>query len=154
MGREFYDGNNAWYIINAQFQFGNLENLGAPVNVNLYIETLTRRVREYDQTGKLPTYMIFMDQHYYEINKARRWISYLEDPMHYRYDFPDGFEWMADSLAVSQAALREAVAESRLLQAEAGQYGQDWLRKRINKFLKKRTRPGERTIDAELEALR
>lgn len=26
-----------------------------------------------------------------------------------------------------------------------------WLRKRINKFLKKRTRPGERTVDAELE---
>jgi hypothetical protein len=51
--------------------------------------------------------------------------------MHYRYDFPDGFEWMADSLAVTQAALREAVAGSRLLQAEASQYGQDWLRKRI-----------------------
>jgi hypothetical protein len=156
VGREFYDGNNAWYIINAQFQFElaraleraedyhvlwihdirGITGTGDPdrvslFHVNLYIETLTRRVREYDQTGKLPTYMIFMDQHYYEINKARRWISYLEDPMHYRYDFPDGFEWMADSLAVSQAALREAVAGSRLLQAEASQYGQDWLRKRI-----------------------
>ena len=26
-----------------------------------------------------------------------------------------------------------------------------WLRKRIDRFLKKRTRPGERTLDAELE---
>ena len=156
VGREFYDGNNAWYIINAQFQFELAKALeraedyhvlwihdirgitatGDPdrvslFHVNLYIKTLTKRVQEYDETAKLPTYMIFMDQHYYEINKARRWISYLEDPMHYEFDFPDGYEWMADTLAASQAALREAVAGSRLLQAEASQFGQDWLRKRI-----------------------
>ncbi|MCK5446634.1 MAG: hypothetical protein KAJ43_00770, partial [Gemmatimonadetes bacterium] len=100
-------------------------------HVNLYVQTLAKRVREYDQTGKLPTYMIFMDQHYYEINKARRWMNYLEDPMHYEFDFPEGYEWMADTLAANQAALRDAVAESNLLQAEASQYGQDWLRKRI-----------------------
>ena len=29
-----------------------------------------------------------------------------------------------------------------------------WLRKRIDRFLKKRTRPGERTVDAELERAR
>jgi hypothetical protein len=156
VGREFLDGNGVWYIINAQFQFElaraleraedyhvlwihdirGINGTGDPdvvsmFHVNLYIETLTKRVRDYDVTGKLPTYMIFMDQHYYEINKARRWISYLEDPMHYEFDFPEGYEWMADSLAVSQAALREAVAESRLLQAEASQYGEEWLRKRI-----------------------
>ncbi|MFC1530783.1 hypothetical protein ACFL5T_00835 [Gemmatimonadota bacterium] len=156
VGREFMDGNGVWYIINAQFQFElahaleraedyhvlwihdirGITGSGDPdrvslFHVNLYIKTLTKRVREYDQTGKLPTYMIFMDQHYYEINKARRWISYLEDPMHYEFDFPSGYEWMADTLSANQAALREAVAESRLMQAEARQYGQDWLRKRI-----------------------
>jgi hypothetical protein len=156
LDREFHDGNGVWYVINAQFQFelanmveraedyhvlwihdfrgitgtGNPDRVSL-FHVNLYIQTLTRRVREYDETGKLPIYMIFMDQHYYEINKARRWISYLEDPMHYRYDFPSGYEWMADTLAASQEELRRAVAESRLLQAEASQYGEDWLRKRI-----------------------
>ncbi len=156
LDRKFYDGNGVWYIINAQFQFelanaveraedyhvlwihdirgvtgtGDPDRVGA-FHVNLYIKTLTERVRQYDETGKLPIYMIFMDQHYYEINKARRWISYLEDPMRYEFDFPSGYEYMADTLAANQAALREAVASSRLLQAEASQYGEDWLRKRI-----------------------
>jgi hypothetical protein len=124
VGREFYDGNGAWYIINAQFQFELANALeraedyhvlwihdirgitatGDPdrvswFHINLYIQTLADRVRQYDETGKLPSYMIFMDQHYYEINKARRWLSYLEDPMRYEFDFPSGYEWMADSLA-------------------------------------------------------
>ncbi len=156
LNREFYDGNQGAYIINSQFQFelanalesaedyhvlwihdfrgvnaaGDPDEVGL-FHTNLYIQTLTARVREYDESAKLPLYFLFMDQHYYEINKARRWISYLEDPMHYEFDFPSGYEWMADTLRASQAALRDAVAGSALLQAEASQYGEDWLRKRI-----------------------
>jgi hypothetical protein len=156
LDRQFYEGNRGAYVINSQFQFelanaleeaedyhvlwihdfrginaaGDPDRVGL-FHTNLYIQTLTKQVRQYDRTGKLALYFVFMDQHYYEINKARRWISYLEDPMRYEFDFPEGFEWMADTLRASQAALREAVAGSRLLQTEASQYGEDWLRNRI-----------------------
>jgi hypothetical protein len=156
LDRKFYDGNRGAYVINSQFQFelanalesaedyhvlwihdfrginaaGDPDRVGL-FHTNLYIQTLAKQVRDYDRTGKLALYFLFMDQHYYEINKARRWVSYLEDPMHYEFDFPSGYEWMADTLRASQAALREAVAGSTLLQAEASQYGKEWLRNRI-----------------------
>lgn len=156
LDRTFHDGNRGAYVINSQFQFelanaleraedyhvlwihdfrgvnaaGDPDRVGL-FHTNLYIRTLARQVKQYDETGNLPLYFLFMDQHYYEINRARRWVSYLEDPMRYEFDFPSDYRWMADTLRASQAALREAVASSALLQAEASQYGEEWLRKRI-----------------------
>ena len=95
-----------------------------------YLQTLTRKVRAYDEVGGMPTYFILIDQHYYELEKARRWMNVLERPLG---DLPklEGFEWMTDSLALLQADLREAVASSSRLQEDAMRYGEDWLANRI-----------------------
>lgn len=96
-----------------------------------YLPALIRRVREYDATGALPVYMIFLDQHYYEINKGRRWMELLENPLTHRVGLPDGFEYMEEEIAEAQAELREAVAGSRLLQERAKRYGDKWLKNQI-----------------------
>lgn len=96
-----------------------------------YLPTLIRRVRAYDATGSLPVYMILLDQHYYEINKGRRWMELLENPLTHRVRLPDGFEYMEREIAEAQAELRDAVAGSRLLQERAGRYGDEWLRNQI-----------------------
>ena len=96
-----------------------------------YVRNLARRARAYDDVGRIPTYFVFIDQHYYELKKARRWLDVLEDPMHHQPELPEGFEWMVDSLAVAQSALREAVEGSERLQADAARFGEDWLRSRI-----------------------
>ncbi|MCK5489946.1 MAG: hypothetical protein KAI98_08150, partial [Gemmatimonadetes bacterium] len=95
-----------------------------------YLRTLTRKVRAYDEVGRLPTYFIFIDQHYYELEKARRWMNILERPLG---DLPklEGFEWMTDSLAVLQEDLRAAIEGSRRLQDDAARYREDWLANRV-----------------------
>ena len=35
-------------------------------------------------TGRLPVYMIFLDQFYYETNHSRFWMDLLEDPLRHR----------------------------------------------------------------------
>jgi hypothetical protein len=98
-----------------------------------YLQTLTRRVRAYDTTGKLPTYMIFLDQIFYEPNRGRIWMTLLEDPLRAKVRLPGGDDAREKEAAIAkaQAELRAAVAESRLLQQRARTHGDDWLRNRI-----------------------
>ncbi|UCC83208.1 MAG: hypothetical protein JSW46_20025 [Gemmatimonadota bacterium] len=157
LGRQFTEGNRVWYVVNHQFQWEVFQSIqraedyhvlwihdikwmnaaGDPDRISFaqmvggYLTTLVRRVREYDETGKLPLYMIFFDQHYYEIFKSRRWMNLLEDPLRHEVDFPDDFAYMADSLATVQEELRRAVAESRLLQERAAEFGENWLANQI-----------------------
>ena len=154
-GHEFTDGNKVSYAQGLQFQwelykgiqraeeyhvlwihdYKGINAQGEPDLMSFdmtknYLRTLTRRVRAYDEVGRMPTYFIFIDQHYYELANARRWMTVLERPLG---DLPklEGFEWMTDSLAVLQADLREAVESSRRLQDGATRYGSDWLANRI-----------------------
>ena len=154
-GHEFSDGNRVAYAQGLQFQWELYEGIqraedyhvlwihdykginaqGEPDLISFdmtkdYLRTLTRKVRAYDEVGRLPTYFIFIDQHYYELEKARRWMNILERPLG---DLPklEGFEWMTDSLAVLQEDLRAAIEGSRRLQDDAARYGEDWLANRV-----------------------
>ncbi len=152
----FTDGNLAAYAQGAQFQwelaegiqraehyhvlwihdYKGLNRQGEPDLVSFYmtrnyLRTLASRVRRYDDVGRLPTYFILIDQHYYELSRARLWMNVLERPLSHLPDMPEGFAWMRDSLAVVQADLREAVAGSERLQQDAARYGQDWLTNRV-----------------------
>jgi hypothetical protein len=94
-----------------------------------YLETLTERVRQYDKTGRLPSYMIFHTQFFYEGSKSRLFLSLLEDPMHHHLKLGKGFEEMERQIEVAQENLRQAVAGSERLQAEAQEHGGDgWIR--------------------------
>ena len=157
VGRSFTDGNRVLYVINEQFQaeversikaardyhvlwihdFRGRNELGAPDKeslrfvVDAYLEALTNRVRAYDSVRVLPVYMILLDQHYYERNRARLWLDFLEHPLDSLPRLEYRFRDSRARVRQAQAALQQAVKQSRLLQAEARQYGSAWLRNQI-----------------------
>ena len=159
VGQEFSGGNEHHYIVNEKFQWellrhiqaaedyhvlwvhdyrgknsaGGSDRLGFDQVYHGYLKALTQRVRAYDATGKLPVYMIFLDQNFYEPNAGRIWMSFLEDPLHRQIDLPSGpdSEEQESKIREAQAELRDAVASSRLLQERRRQYGDDWLANRI-----------------------
>ena len=150
----FTDGNRAWYVVNDQFalqlsrtihaardyhvlwvhDIRGLDDRGEPDEMTYrhvlgaYLGALIQRAKEYDRTGIFPVYMIFLDEWYYEANHSRLWMSLLQDPMHHDLELPRGYEAWADTIAAAQAELRRAVSDSRLLQDQARQYGETWLR--------------------------
>jgi hypothetical protein len=153
----FTSGNQAWYVVDEQFEwellrmiqdtrryhvlwihdFRGFDGQGDPDAVAYrtvmegYLDALADRVEAYDQEGALPVYMIIIDQWFYEANKGRLWLSLLEDPLRHDLELPDGFEEWEAEVRQAQERLRQAVANSRLLQAEAREYGEDWLFNRI-----------------------
>ncbi len=157
LDRKFTEGNRVWYLENVKFQwelwrmireaedyhvlwihdYRGYHESGVPDSiaffqtVEAYLAAMTQRARGYDETGKFPVYMLMLDQHYYEINKAKLWLDVLENPLEAELDLPGGYEWMERAVADAQAELRAAVAGSELLQAEARQYGDEWLSNRI-----------------------
>jgi hypothetical protein len=153
VGQRFTDGNRVLYLINLQFHaevtrsifaarsyhvlwihdFRGRNDEGQPdLNslhyvVDAYLSALTRRVREYDSVRTLPVYMIFLDEHYYQVNHGRLWLDFLEDPLGSIPKMPDGAEASWARIREAQTELRAAVDSSRLLQAEVRQYGRQWL---------------------------
>ena len=155
-GHDFSGANKANYALGLQFQwelsagiqraedyhvlwihdYTGLNAQGEPDLISFYmtrdyLTTLAQRVRAYDAAGRLPTYFIFIDQHYYEIKGARMWMNFLENPLGELPKQLQATEWMADSLAIAQTDLRAAVEGSERLQADAARYGEDWLNNRI-----------------------
>jgi hypothetical protein len=153
-GTRFTEGNRVEYLITEQFQyhlsrtiraaqdyhvlwthdFRGLNNNGAIDEmtfrhvVGSYLAALTSRVREYDTTGGLPTYIIVIDQWFYEVNRGRLWLTLLEDPLRRTVRLPpEHAAWQA-SLDSALLALRTSVAESVLLQERARLHGSAWLR--------------------------
>jgi hypothetical protein len=149
----FTEGNRVWYVVNEQFPIqlsrtiheardyhvlwihdirgfdagGDPDIMTYQHVLGAYLGALIKRAREYDRTGIFPVFMIFLDQWYYEVNRSRFWLELLEDPLHHEIELPAGFEAWADTIAARQAELREAVAQSRLLQDQAAQFGRAWL---------------------------
>ena len=157
-GAAFHDGNLVWYIVNEQFQLELRRSLhlaenyhvlwihdikavnfaGEPDTVTYlqvvegYLSALAERVEHYDASGRLPVYMIFQDQIFYEMAGSRRVLEVLENPLDFEIpSFPEGFEHMAEGLARSRARLQKAVNTSAKLQHERETYGERWLTNRL-----------------------
>jgi hypothetical protein len=156
VGRSFTEGNRVAYLLTDQFQheltrslhaardyhvlwihdFPGRNAAGEPDRVAFtqmleYLRALTRRVQEYDAAGRLPVFIILLDQLYYEVNRSRLWLRLLEDPLRERLRLDRDDPAMARELAAVQDSLRLAVETSELLRLEARQYGRDWLRNLI-----------------------
>ncbi len=157
VGQRFSDGNRVWYVINEQFQQevrrsilaaqdyhvlwihdfrgrnadGQPDRMSLRYVVDAYMRALTLRVREYDDVGKLPVYMMLLDQHYYEVNDGRLWLDFMEAPLGDIPDLPSGFEDFEATLRAAQDTLAQAVASSRLLAAEAREYGDRWFQNQV-----------------------
>lgn len=153
-GVTFTDGNRVEYLINDQFQKEVIQSInrtrdyhvlwihdfrgrnaeGLPdasslrYVVDAYLNALTASIREYDTRTRVPVFMIFLDEHYYRVNEGRLWLDLLENPLGTAPRLPPGYEESARILEAAQERLRAAVTGSRLLQAEAQQYGDGWLR--------------------------
>lgn len=157
VGRSITHGNRIWYVHNDRFQqeliksidrareyhilwvhdFRGVTDQGRPDRLSLllvtqaYLNALRDRVAEYDTTGRLPAYMVFLDQHYFERNRSRPLLDFLQDPLGSTLEFPAGFDSLQRAVAEAQDALRRAVDASKLLRAERAQYGEGWLRRLI-----------------------
>ena len=92
-----------------------------------YLAALTRRVREYDATGRLPVYLLLLDQHYYDRNDSRLWMDLLENPLGHRVKLPREYGAMAGVISAWQDSLAWAVRDSRRMQADADAFGRDWI---------------------------
>jgi len=145
-----------WYVMNEDFQLemarsvmraedyhvlwvhdfrgkngqGNPDEIAFEHTLN-YLRAMTMRVRQYDETGKLPIYMIFLDQHYFELNKGRVYLRVLHDPLNYHLDLPKGYEEWEARLEAVQDSLRQSIQESLILRVQIGQYGEDWLENQL-----------------------
>jgi phosphatidylserine/phosphatidylglycerophosphate/cardiolipin synthase-like enzyme len=157
VGRRIVHGNRLWYVYNERFQrqivasiseaeeyhvlwvhdFRGLNEQRQPDRLSLllvtqaYLAALTRRVTAYDSVGRLPAYMLFLDQHYFELNASRDLLALLRDPLHHTLRLPSHSAGLADTIAAWQTELRHAVASSRLLAAERDEYGAEWLRRLV-----------------------
>jgi hypothetical protein len=102
--------------------------LGYEVTVNGYLRALADRVKAFDRTGKLPVYMMLIDQTYYVANKGELWLNLLEDPLGTEIHLPIGHAPMEQGVRAAQEELRAAVRDSRRLAAETDRRGEGWLR--------------------------
>ena len=154
-GAQFTEHNRLTYVANLQFHWellrmiretrhyhvlwvhdfpaltdkGSLDEASLAQVVDGYLTTLAERVEAYDSSGTLPLFFIFHDQHYYEGRKSRLLMTILEDPLQANGHL--GSPSDAARLGHALDRLRDAVHHSRVLQAEAREYGDAWLHNRI-----------------------
>jgi len=160
---EFTDANKAYYVVNEQFNWElsrmihsardyhvlwihdirgvNSAKPRAPDSVSFnmilkdYYGAWIERVKDYANTGKLPVFMIFLDQHYFEANKSLFWMELLIDPLDHKLNLPKGYETWERQIAQAQKDLKEAISDSEALQADVKRYGNRWLKNRIKVHL-------------------
>lgn len=154
VGKAFTGGNDIHYVINEQFQwelarmihvaedyhvlwihdYRGTNNLGDPdligyrMSTGGYLKAIINNVRKYDQAGKMPVFMVMLDQFYFEAGKGRLWLKFLEDPLDRKVDLPGGFEEWEENIRSLQAELRAAVDSSEALTTGRREYGEKWLK--------------------------
>ncbi len=111
---------------------GAVDAIGYAQTANVYFPALTQAVARFDSTGELTTYMLILDQNFYEPNNGRLWMTILQDPLGAKIKLPGNNDSLETVLRGRQQELRAAVAGSRRLQALAARDGGDaWLRRTI-----------------------
>jgi hypothetical protein len=152
-GTDFSDGNRVSYVVNELYDVelarmilsaedyhvlwihdyrgrngqGNPDEIGYRMTVEAYLQALIDRVRDYEETWKIPTFMIFLDQFFFEANDGRLWLELLQDPMRHEVKLPEGYEEWEENIRRKQQELRDAVAASATLQRAQEEYGNDWV---------------------------
>jgi len=156
IGRDFQGGNAVLPINGAQFQVelersiaetesfhilwlhdyrgrdddGAMDRNGFRTTV-AYLRALVGGVRDYDRTGRLPVFMILLDQLFYEENDGRLWMTLLERPLTARIALPGDRGEEERALAALQDSLRIAVEESTRLRAEGVSFGTGHVERRV-----------------------
>ncbi len=102
---------------------GEIDRVSFGEVADVYFPALTRAVQRYDSTGVLPTYLIFLDQNFYEASDGRLWMTMLESPLDASLSLPGNNAPAEGYLRQRQQELRDAVAASSRLQADASRNG-------------------------------
>jgi len=114
---------------------GDVDTVGYYQAIDGYLAAMTRRVREYDQTGRFPAFFILVDVNYYEANRGRLLLDLLEDPLERNPRFPKQEvpenRKMQQEAQAALDALRDAVDHSARLQELARVHGRGFLRRMI-----------------------
>ena len=111
---------------------GTVDNVAYEMVSDVYLPALTAAVKRYDATGRMPVYMILLDQFFYEPRDGRLWMSILEDPLGASMRLPGDNADREAHLRERQNELRAAVASSARLQADAARSGgDDWLKRTV-----------------------
>jgi hypothetical protein len=152
-GRGFTSGNATLYINAPQFQtelqrsiheavnyhvlwihdFRGRNELGEPDRVAFhhvtqgYLQALLNAVRRYDTTGRLPVFILMLDQHSYEIYESRLWLDILERPLERTLRVPPRLAELQATITALQDSLRSAIAASRRMGADVAAFGPDWV---------------------------
>lgn len=157
--QEFKDANKVFYVVNEQFTWElsrmihsardyhvlwvhdfrglNSDKKRAPDSVSYkvilkdYYGAWIDRVKDYPNTRKLPVFMIFLDQHYFEANISKFWMKLLMDPLEHKLKLPSGHETWEREIAQAQKDLNAAIGASEALQTDVKRYGRKWLKNRI-----------------------
>ncbi len=127
------------------------DTVSARLVLDGYLPALTRAVRAFDQTGRIPTYLIFLDEWYYELQRGRFWLELLRDPLVKDLSFGSKASAIDQRTKAAVNELRAAVAASPRLQAEAAKRGQDWLRNLVSVHVNI-TNPGDPSFPGRLRA--
>ncbi len=113
-----------------QRESGAIDNIAYSMVADVYFPALTEAVKRYDATGRMPLYMILIDQFFYEPRNGRLWMTMLEDPLHARTSLPGENPEREAHLQQRQRELQAAVAASARLGRDAARLGGDgWLRR-------------------------
>ena len=108
---------------------GTVDNVSYEMVSDVYLPALTAAVKRYDAAGRMPVYMILLDQFFYEPRDGRLWMSILEDPLDASMRLPGDNAAREAHLRERQGELRAAVASSARLQADAARLGgTEWLK--------------------------
>jgi hypothetical protein len=109
---------------------GKPDPVAHDVTVKGYLRAMAKRIREYDTTGRPPAFFLFQTQFFYEGSRSRLYLTLLEDPLGHHLKLGEGFDKLEAEVREAQEDLRQAVASSKRLQAEARERGgEGWLRK-------------------------
>jgi hypothetical protein len=85
------------------------------VSTQGYLKAMAARIREYDATGRLPAFLLFQTDFFYE-GGSRLYLSLLEDPLGCHLRLGEGQGKLETEVREAQEDLRRAVASSTRLQ--------------------------------------
>ncbi len=105
---------------------GNPDRTGFETTI-AYLRALRDAVHDYDRAGSFPTYLIVLDQFFYEATDGRLWLTLLERPLNHKITLGSRFAAMEEALQSMQDSLRTAVRSSVRMQSQAAALGRDWI---------------------------
>jgi len=112
---------------------GDADRAGFEIVTNGYLPALIESVRRHDLGEPIPTFVILLDQYYYEENRGRTWMTLLERPLEGTPRLPGGpgSGVMEARVAELQEELRFAVAASDRLAAAEQEHGPGWIERLV-----------------------